>query len=261
MRIIPAIDLIDGKCVRLTKGDYSTKKVYNQNPLEVAKAFEDAGIKHLHLVDLDGAKANHIVNYKVLETLASKTNLSIDFGGGLKSDNDLRIAFESGAKQITGGSIAVKNPRLFEDWVQKYGSEKIILGADCNNGKIAISGWQEDSNLEVIPFIKGYKNKGVTHVICTDISKDGMLQGPSFGLYKTILGECGLSVRAQSRTEDLSTTLKVTNPLKLIASGGISTYSELPRLAKLGCEGVIIGKAIYENRIRLKQLEKFITEY
>ncbi len=254
MRIIPAIDIIEGKCVRLTKGDYNTKKIYNENPLEIAKEFEDAGIEYLHVVDLDGAKASHIVNYKVLEQIASKTNLKIDFGGGLKSDEDLRIAFESGANQITGGSIAVKNPSVFEHWIEKYGSEKIILGADCNNEKIAVNGWQEESELEVIPFIKEYQTKGIEYVICTDISKDGMLEGPSFDLYQRILKETKLSVRAQSRTID------ETKGLKLIASGGISTFDEIPRLAELGCEGVIIGKAIYENRISLKELENYILE-
>lgn len=244
MRIIPAIDIINGQCVRLTKGNYDTKKVYNENPLEVAKLFEDSGIKHLHVVDLDGAKASHIVNYRVLEHIATKTNLKIDFGGGLKTDEDLKIAFNSGAHQITGGSIAVKNPEVFENWISKFGSDKIILGADCNNEKIAISGWQEKSNLDVIPFIKNYQLKGIEYVICTDISKDGMLEGPSFDLYKKILNECH------------STQNK--KPLKLIASGGISDYDELPKLAELGCEGVIIGKAIYEDRIRLKQLENFI---
>lgn len=240
MRIIPAIDIIEGKCVRLTKGDYDTKKVYNENPLEIAKQFEDAGIEYLHVVDLDGAKASHIVNYKTLESIAAKTNLRIDFGGGLKSDEDLRIAFESGAKQITGGSIAVKNPTVFENWITKFGADKIILGADCNNEKIAISGWQEESKLEVIPFIKEYQEKGISYVICTDISKDGMLQGPSFSLYQRILSE--------------------TPEIKLIASGGISTFSEIPKLADLGCEGVIIGKAIYENRISLKELENYIVK-
>ena len=238
MRIIPAIDIINGQCVRLTKGDYDTKKVYNEDPLEVAKSFEDAGIEFLHVVDLDGAKASHIVNYKVLESIAGKTNLKIDFGGGLKSDNDLRIAFESGANQITGGSIAVKNPKVFETWIAKYGSDKIILGADCNNEKIAISGWQEESELEVIQFIRDYQTKGVSYVICTDISKDGMLEGPSFDLYKRILNDV--------------------KGIKLIASGGISKFSELPQLAEMGCEGVIVGKAIYENRISLKELEQFI---
>lgn len=240
MRIIPAIDIIDGKCVRLTKGNYDTKKIYNENPLEVAKQFEDAGIEYLHMVDLDGAKASHIVNYKILETIANKTNLKIDFGGGLKSNDDLRIAFNSGANQITGGSIAVKQPEIFEKWISNYGAEKIILGADCNNEKIAISGWQEESNLEVIPFINNYQSKGIEYVICTDISKDGMLEGPSFDLYKRILKSSDLTI------------------LKLIASGGISKFDELPKLKALGCEGVIIGKAIYENRISLKEIERFI---
>ena len=238
MRIIPAIDIIEGKCVRLTKGDYSTKKVYNENPLEIAKQFEDAGIQYLHVVDLDGAKASHIVNYRTLEQIAAKTSLKIDFGGGLKSNEDLHIAFESGASQITGGSIAVKNPTIFINWIDKYGSDKIILGADCNDEKIAISGWQEKSDLEVIPFIQDYQTKGIQYVICTDISKDGMLEGPSFNLYERIVAEC--------------------YDIKLIASGGISTYDELPKLKEIGCEGVIIGKAIYENRISLKQLEQFI---
>lgn len=246
MRIIPAIDIIEGKCVRLTKGDYNTKKVYNENPVEVAKEFEGAGIQYLHVVDLDGAKASHIVNYKVLEQIASNTSLQIDFGGGLKSDEDLRIAFESGANQITGGSIAVKKPDVFESWIQRYGSEKIILGADCNNEKIAVSGWQEESSLEVIPFIKEYQKKGIHYVICTDISKDGMLQGPSFDLYQRILSECHVE--------------PVEASLRLIASGGISQFDELPKLAELGCEGVIIGKAIYENRISLKELENYIIK-
>jgi len=238
MRIIPAVDIINGQCVRLTKGDYDTKKVYNENPLEVAKVFEDSGIQHLHVVDLDGAKASHIVNYRVLESIASKTNLKIDFGGGLKSDEDLKIAFDSGAHQITGGSIAVKNPEVFENWISKFGADKIILGADCKYEKIAISGWQEDSDLEVIPFIKGYQSKGISYVICTDISKDGMLEGPSFDLYSNIINE--------------------SKDIKLIASGGISKYDELPRLKDMGCEGVIVGKAIYENRISLKEIEQFI---
>ncbi|WP_299520410.1 1-(5-phosphoribosyl)-5-[(5-phosphoribosylamino)methylideneamino]imidazole-4-carboxamide isomerase [Winogradskyella sp.] len=253
MRIIPAIDIINGQCVRLTKGDYDTKKVYNENPVEVATAFEDAGIQYLHVVDLDGAKASHIVNYEVLEAIATKTNLKIDFGGGLKSDDDLRIAFECGAHQITGGSIAVKQPEVFENWLEKYGSDKIILGADCNNEKIAISGWQEESDLEVIPFIKQYQSKGVEYVICTDISKDGMLQGPSFGLYQKILKEC--NVISTERSDEKSHSIK---GIKLIASGGISKYDELPQLKDLGCEGVIIGKAIYENKISLKQIENFI---
>ena len=260
MRIIPAIDIIEGKCVRLTKGDYDTKKVYNENPVEVAKEFEDAGIQYLHVVDLDGAKASQIINYKILEAIATKTNLKIDFGGGLKSDEDLRIAFESGANQITGGSIAVKNPVTFENWISKFGADKIILGADCNNEKIAVSGWLEESDLEVLPFIKGYQEKGVEYVICTDISKDGMLQGPSFELYKRILKESVISTEVEKSQRDLSTTLKVTSRLKLIASGGISSFAEIPQLAELGCEGVIIGKAIYENRISLKELENYIIQ-
>lgn len=238
MRIIPAIDIINGKCVRLSKGDYATKKVYNENPLEVAKMFQDHGVKHLHLVDLDGAKASHIVNYKVLETIASNTDLSIDFGGGLKSDEDLKIAFDCGANQITGGSIAVKNPETFKSWLLKFGADKIILGADAHNEKVAVGGWLEESDKELIPFIQSYMNEGVNYVICTDISKDGMLQGPSFDLYQKIID--------------------TTPNIKLIASGGISTYNELPRLAEMGCEGTIVGKAIYEHKISMKQIENFI---
>jgi len=238
MRIIPAIDIIDGKCVRLSKGDYDTKIIYNENPLEVAKSFEAHGIEYLHLVDLDGAKSSKIVNYKILEQIATQTSLKIDFGGGLKSDDDLRIAFESGANQITGGSIAVKNRAIFEKWILEYGSEKIILGADAKDEKIAVSGWLEESNEDLVPFIQDYQTKGIQYVICTDIAKDGMLQGPSFDLYSKILAEA--------------------KGVKLIASGGISTFDELPKLAELGCEGTIIGKAIYEGRITLKQLEDFI---
>ncbi len=238
MRIIPAIDIIEGKCVRLSKGDYDTKIIYNENPLEVAKSFEAHGIEYLHLVDLDGAKSSKIVNYKILEQIASQTSLKIDFGGGLKSDDDLRIAFESGANQITGGSIAVKNRAIFEKWISEYGSDKIILGADAKDEKIAVSGWLEDSNEDLIPFIQEYQTKGIQYVICTDIAKDGMLEGPSFDLYSKILAEA--------------------NGVKLIASGGISTFDELPKLAELGCEGTIIGKAIYEGRITLKQLENYI---
>jgi phosphoribosylformimino-5-aminoimidazole carboxamide ribotide isomerase len=238
MRIIPAIDIIDGKCVRLSKGDYDTKIIYNENPLEVAKSFEAHGIEYLHLVDLDGAKSSKIVNYKILEQIATQTGLKIDFGGGLKSDDDLRIAFESGANQITGGSIAVKNRAIFEKWISEYGSDKIILGADAKDEKIAVSGWLEDSNEDLIPFIQDYQTKGIQYVICTDIAKDGMLEGPSFDLYGKILEDA--------------------NGVKLIASGGISTFDELPKLAELGCEGTIIGKAIYEGRITLKRLENYI---
>jgi len=238
MRIIPAIDIIDGKCVRLSKGDYNTKKIYNENPLEVAKQFEAHGIQYLHLVDLDGAKSKHIVNHHILEQIATHTKLKIDFGGGLKTDDDLRIAFESGAQQITGGSIAVKDRETFINWLSKFGSDKIILGADAMNEKVAVSGWLEESKEELIPFIKGYQKEGIFYVICTDISKDGMLEGPSFDLYKRILEE--------------------TENLKLIASGGIAEFDELPKLAEMGCEGTIIGKAIYEGRISMKQLESFI---
>lgn len=244
MRIIPAIDIIEGKCVRLSKGDYDTKKVYNENPLEVAKQFEDAGIEYLHLVDLDGAKAKHVVNYRVLEQIATKTNLKIDFGGGIKADEDLYIAFNSGAKQITGGSIAVKNPKIFQSWIDKYGWKKIILGADCHEGKIAISGWQEESTEEVIPFIKNYQKHGIQYVICTDIAKDGMLQGPSIDLYNNIITKCSNASKDQS--------------IKLIASGGVSSIGDIPKLKSIGCEGVIIGKAIYENKISLYQLEKYL---
>lgn len=235
MRIIPAIDLIGGKCVRLTKGDYKTQKIYNENPLEVAKQFEDHGIKYLHLVDLDGAKSNHIVNYKTLEAIANQTSLKIDFGGGIKSDEDLKIAFSSGADQITGGSIAVKNETLFSNWLASYGSKKIILGADAINRKIATNGWQNTSELDVVDFISHYNTKGIEYVICTDIDKDGMLQGASIELYKDILS---------------------VNKIKLIASGGVSSIDDLYKLKATGCEGTIIGKAIYEGYISLKDLEK-----
>ncbi|MDX2362611.1 MAG: 1-(5-phosphoribosyl)-5-[(5-phosphoribosylamino)methylideneamino]imidazole-4-carboxamide isomerase [Crocinitomicaceae bacterium] len=235
MRIIPAIDIIDGKCVRLSKGDYATKKIYSENPLEVAKQFEASGIQYLHLVDLDGAKSKHIVNSQVLETITSNTNLKIDFGGGLKSDEDVRIAFESGANQITGGSVAVTDPILFENWLKKFGAERIILGADCNNRKIATSGWLKESELDVLDFIKDYTVKGVRNVICTDISKDGMLEGPSIELYAEIMGQ---------------------TTVQLIASGGVASMSDLDELKTIGCEAAIVGKAFYEGRITLKEIEK-----
>ncbi len=235
MRIIPAIDIIDGKCVRLTKGDYDTKKVYNENPLEVAKKFEDNGIQYLHLVDLDGAKSKHIVNHRILENIASKTNLKVDFGGGLKSDNDLRIAFECGANQVTGGSIAANNPEVFLKWLSKYGPEKIILGADCKNRKIATNGWLEESELDVVDFIKDYESKEIDYVICTDISKDGMLEGTSNELYKEIVSK---------------------SDVKLIASGGVSSIRDLELVKEIGCEGAILGKAIYEGNITLKELQE-----
>lgn len=235
MRIIPAIDIIDGKCVRLSEGDYNTQKVYNENPLEVAKAFEEYGIKYLHLVDLDGAKSRHIVNHKILEKICTGTKLKVDFGGGLGSDEDLRIAFECGASQITGGSIAVKKPDIFINWLKQYGSDKIILGADCRNRKIATSGWLESSDLDVIDFIEQYAKKGISYVICTDISKDGMLQGTSNELYKEILQK---------------------NNVKLIASGGVSSVDDLKLLDEIGCEGAIVGKAFYEGKITLAQLKE-----
>ncbi len=240
MRILPAIDIIDGKCVRLSKGDYSTQKIYNEAPLEVAKAFVDHGIEYLHLVDLDGAKSKHIVNHKVLETLATKTALKIDFGGGLKSTTDINIAFECGASQITGGSIAVKFPDTFTSWIQHYGAEKIILGADVKGIHIATDGWLETSDKTLFDFVGQYHTQGIEYVICTDISKDGMLEGPAFELYRQLLEKV---------------------QVKLIASGGISKFEELPKLQALGCEGVIIGKAIYENRISLKQLEHYILSH
>jgi phosphoribosylformimino-5-aminoimidazole carboxamide ribotide isomerase len=235
MRIIPAIDIINGKCVRLTKGDYATQKIYNENPLEVAKEFEANGIQYLHLVDLDGAKSKHIVNYKVLETIARNTSLKIDFGGGIKSDEDVKIAFENGASQITGGSIAVQNPNTFLEWLEKYGSEKIILGADANNRKIATQGWLESSEKDVVEFIAEYEQKGINYVVCTDIAKDGMLQGTSNELYQEILQKTNV---------------------KLIASGGVSSLEDLIKLKEIGCEGAIVGKAIYEGKILLKELRK-----
>ncbi len=237
MRIIPAIDIIEGKCVRLTKGDYTQKKIYNENPIEVAKEFEDVGIQNLHLVDLDGAKEGQIINYKILEKIATQTNLNIDFGGGLKTNEDVRIAFESGANQITGGSIAVKNAELFVEWLHRYGPDKIILGADVIDRKIAIDAWQSTSDNEIFSFISDYFQKGIRYIICTDVSKDGMLEGTSEELYREILEH---------------------SPVKLIASGGVTSMDDLYNLKEIGCEGTIIGKAIYENRITLKDLVNFI---
>jgi phosphoribosylformimino-5-aminoimidazole carboxamide ribotide isomerase len=238
IEIIPAIDIIDGKCVRLSQGDYSSKKIYNENPLEVAKQFEDAGIKRLHLVDLDGAKSKTIVNHKTLENITSKTSLIVDFGGGLKSNNDLKIAFDCGAQMITGGSIAVKDSKIFTQWLSMYGGGKIILGADVKNEKIAVTGWLEDSGIEMWQFIADYMAKGVTKVICTDISKDGMLQGPSTELY----------VSMKKRFADLF----------VIASGGISCIKDVEILHDKGIDAVIIGKAIYENKISMKDLQAFL---
>lgn len=236
MKIIPAIDIIDGKCVRLSKGDYQTKKIYNENPVEVAKEFESYGIRFLHLVDLDGAKSKHIVNQKVIERIAKETSLQIDFGGGLKSAEDIEIAFNSGAAQITIGSMAVQNPEWCYDLIKKY-HEKIILGADCENRKIKTSGWLKESNKDVIELIIDYQQKGVQQVICTDIAKDGMLEGPSIDLYEDIL---------------------IRTSVQLVASGGISRMEDVLKMKEIGCSGAIIGKAIYEGRISLQQLKNFI---
>ena len=239
IEIIPAIDIIDGKCVRLSQGDYEQKKVYNENPLEVAKMFESVGIKRLHLVDLDGAKAKHIVNYKVLERIATNTTLTIDFGGGLKSDDDLRIAFECGAKMVTGGSVAVKDRETFLSWIAKFGSDRIILGADVKDKKIAVGGWLETTNLELFPFVEKYKEEGINKIICTDISKDGMLVGPSIELYKEILQEFP--------------------DLYLIASGGVSSMNDIEQLQEANVPAVITGKAIYEGKIKLNELSSFLS--
>ncbi|MBO5827715.1 MAG: 1-(5-phosphoribosyl)-5-[(5-phosphoribosylamino)methylideneamino]imidazole-4-carboxamide isomerase [Paludibacteraceae bacterium] len=239
IEIIPAIDIIDGKCVRLSQGDYDQKKVYNENPLEVAKMFESVGIKRLHLVDLDGAKAKHIVNYKVLERIATNTTLTIDFGGGLKSDDDLRIAFECGAMMVTGGSVAVKDRETFLSWIEKFGSERIILGADVKDKKIAVSGWLETTNIDLLPFVEKYKEEGINKIICTDISKDGMLAGPSIDLYKEILQEFP--------------------DLYLIASGGVSSMNDIEQLQEANVPAVITGKAIYEGKIKLNELSSFLS--
>ncbi len=238
LKIIPAIDIIDGKCVRLTQGDYAQKKVYNENPLEVAKQFEANGIKYLHLVDLDGAKSNGIVNWEVLNQICSQTRLCVDFGGGIKSDKDLEIAFENGANQLNIGSTAVKNKDLFLKWLQKYGSEKIILSADVKNEEIAVNGWQENSGINIFNFLKEYISKGIVNVVCTDVSKDGTLQGTAIELYNKIL--------------------KNIPEIKLVASGGISSLKDVEDLTKTKVSGVIIGKAIYENKIQLNELSKFL---
>ncbi|WP_027377397.1 1-(5-phosphoribosyl)-5-[(5-phosphoribosylamino)methylideneamino]imidazole-4-carboxamide isomerase [Kaistella palustris] len=236
MKLIPAIDIIDGKCVRLSKGDYDTKKIYHEDPLHIAKEYEANGIQYLHLVDLDGAKAKTIKNLKTLEILASETNLIIDFGGGIKTRESLESAFNAGANQVTIGSIAVENPEMCEEWIKEFGAEKLILGADCLDRKVKTSGWLTDSNFDVLEFIQAYQRKGINQVICTDISKDGMLEGPSFELYKEILSQSNIS---------------------LIASGGISSMKDLDDLKELGCSGAIIGKALYEGKISLQELQKF----
>jgi phosphoribosylformimino-5-aminoimidazole carboxamide ribotide isomerase len=237
--IIPAIDLIDGKAVRLTQGDYNQKKEYNARPLDVAMQFEDAGLTRLHLVDLDGAKQKRVINWKVLELIATKTKLHIDFGGGVQSDDDLRMVFECGAKQVTGGSIAVKNPDLFERWLANHGAEAMILGADAKNEKIAVSGWEEGTDVWVYDFVDKWVHKGITHVISTDVAKDGLLQGPSFDLYRNL----------QERSDTLN----------IIASGGVSNMADIEKLAEMKLFGVIVGKAIYEGRVTLKELTAFST--
>lgn len=238
MEIIPAIDIINGKCVRLIQGDYAQKKEYHANPVEVAKSFQEAGIKRLHLVDLDGAKQKRIVNLSVLKDIATHTTLQIDFGGGVQSEKDLELAFSSGATQVTGGSIAVNDPEIFGNWLKKYGPEKIILGADVKEGKIAISGWQEQSEMGLFDFLEHYSNQSACYVICTDVSKDGLLAGPAIGLYQQILDRFP--------------------QLKLIASGGVTTIEDVDRLKTMGAYGVIIGKAIYEGNISLNELSRFI---
>lgn len=235
MRIIIALDIIDGKCVRLTKGDFSTKKIYNENPLEVARKLEDSGIKYIHLVDLDGALKKRVVNYKILEKISAATKLRIDFGGGIRSDDDLYIVFNSGARQVTVGSIAVTSQPLVLEWLSKWGREKIMLGADSLNRKIAAEGWVESSDSDIIKFITYYRAKGIKYTICTDIDKDGMLKGPSVGLYKEILEIPGL---------------------KLIASGGIASIKDIEELSLIGCEGAIIGKALYEGILDLKDISR-----
>jgi phosphoribosylformimino-5-aminoimidazole carboxamide ribotide isomerase len=233
MRIIPAIDIINGKCVRLSQGDYSKQTTYSDSPLDVAKRFEDYGIKYLHLVDLDGAKAKGVVNYKTLEAIATQTSLQIDFGGGIKSEKDVALAFNSGAAQITVGSVAVSNPEAVTEWVGTYGANKIILGADCKDGMIATHGWTKTSQLTVFDFIESYQTLGLNQIVCTDIAKDGMLTGPSVELYKALIERFDI---------------------KLVASGGVHAMEDLYELKAIGCEAAIIGKAIYENKITLKQL-------
>lgn len=238
IELIPAIDIIDGKCVRLSQGNYDSKKVYNENPLEVAKEFEAYGIRRLHVVDLDGAASQHVVNYRTLEQIATQTSLIIDFGGGIKTSGDIEIAFDSGAEMITLGSVAVKHPELFDEWLQTYGNEKIILGADVKNNRIAINGWKEESPQELMPFLNQHINKGVTKVLCTDISRDGMLKGPALDLYRSIM---------EAHPE-----------LHLIASGGISGMEDILKLDEAGIPAVVFGKAIYEGRISLKELSRYI---
>ncbi|MDY0153679.1 MAG: 1-(5-phosphoribosyl)-5-[(5-phosphoribosylamino)methylideneamino]imidazole-4-carboxamide isomerase [Prevotella sp.] len=234
IELIPAIDIINGQCVRLTKGDYNQKKVYNDNPVEVAKHFEELGFKRLHVVDLDGAKSKHIVNDGVLKEITKATNLVVDFGGGIKTKDDIEKAFEAGASMVTVGSVAVTNRQLFLDWIEIYGAERLILGADVRNGKISINGWKEDSSEELLPFLKHYVDKGVKNVLCTEISKDGTLQGPAIDLYKDIM--------------------KAYPDMHLIASGGVSSNDDITELNKAGIPAVVFGKAFYEGKIDIKSL-------
>ena len=238
IELIPASDIIDGKCVRLSQGDYDTKKIYNENPLEVAKEFEANGIQRLHVVDLDGAKSSHVVNYKVLDAIAGHTSLTIDFGGGIKTDEDLMIAFENGAHMVTLGSVAVKKPELFKKWLHQYGAEKIILGADVKDNRISVSGWLEEGPQELMPFLTNYTQEGVSKVLCTDISRDGMLQGPSIELYKQVMQRFPT--------------------MHLIASGGVSGVDDIIRLDEAGIPAVVFGKALYEGRITMKDLKRFM---
>ncbi|NND16234.1 MAG: 1-(5-phosphoribosyl)-5-[(5-phosphoribosylamino)methylideneamino]imidazole-4-carboxamide isomerase [Eudoraea sp.] len=249
MRIIPAIDIIDGKCVRLTQGRFTEKKEYASDPTDMAKKFQDHGIEFLHVVDLDGARNGKITNYKTLERIAGQTDLKIDFGGGLSGDEDIRIAFESGASQVTGGSIAIKDEECFLGWLKRYGPDKIILGADAKEGKIAVGGWQDTTETELIPFIQKFQENGIRYVVCTDIAKDGMLEGPATELYASIL----------KATRNTETTVKISD-INLIASGGIADMGDVLAMEEVGCEGVIIGKAIYENKIDLKELERYISK-
>ena len=234
IELIPAIDIINGQCVRLTKGDYNQKKVYNDNPVEVAKHFEELGFKRLHVVDLDGAKSKHIVNDGVLKEITKATNLVVDFGGGIKTKDDIEKAFEAGASMVTVGSVAVTNRQLFLDWIEIYGAERLILGADVRNGKISINGWKEDSSEELLPFLKHYVDKGVKNVLCTEISKDGTLQGPAIDLYKDIM--------------------KAYPDMHLIAIGGVSSNDDITELNKAGIPAVVFGKAFYEGKIDIKSL-------
>lgn len=238
IELIPAIDLIDGKCVRLSQGNYELKRIYSENPVEVAKELEAYGIQRLHVVDLDGAASQHVVNYRVLDQIAGRTSLRIDFGGGIKSDEDLVMAFDNGAQMVTLGSVAVKQPELFEKWLGQYGNEKIILGADVKNGKIAVNGWKEESEQQLMPFLEHYINKGVMKVLCTDISRDGMMEGPSTELYRQIM--------------------EAYPDLHLIASGGVSCLDDILRLDEAGIPAVVFGKALYEGRITLKELSSLI---